>query len=148
MDDQERYQTVYSKVNGSAAAPTAGLHWTPELLKKVEEKGVKIVELTLHVGLGTFRPVEEENLDDHKMHSEFYQLSQEAADTLNEVHANGGRIVATGTTSIRTLETIGTKFDGKLEADSSWTDILFDQDISGLLWMHLLQISIYLSQLW
>ncbi|QOD86640.1 tRNA preQ1(34) S-adenosylmethionine ribosyltransferase-isomerase QueA [Weissella viridescens] len=123
LDDQERYQTVYSKVNGSAAAPTAGLHWTPELLKKVEEKGVKIVELTLHVGLGTFRPVEEENLDDHKMHSEFYQLSQEAADTLNEVHANGGRIVATGTTSIRTLETIGSKFDGKLEADSGWTDI-------------------------
>ncbi|KRN76370.1 tRNA preQ1(34) S-adenosylmethionine ribosyltransferase-isomerase QueA [Weissella minor] len=123
LDDKERYQTVYSKVNGSAAAPTAGLHWTPELLEKVAAKGVKIVELTLHVGLGTFRPVEEENLDDHKMHSEFYQLSQEAADTLNEVHANGGRIIATGTTSIRTLETIGSKFDGQLEADSGWTDI-------------------------
>ncbi|QBO36779.1 tRNA preQ1(34) S-adenosylmethionine ribosyltransferase-isomerase QueA [Periweissella cryptocerci] len=123
LADQERYQTVYSKVNGSAAAPTAGLHWTPELLAKVEAKGVKLVELTLHVGLGTFRPVEEENIEDHKMHSEFYQLSQEAADTLNEVHANGGRVIATGTTSIRTLETIGTKFNGKLQADSGWTEI-------------------------
>jgi len=123
LEDQERYQTVYSKVNGSAAAPTAGLHWTPELLKAVEDKGVKLVELTLHVGLGTFRPVEEENIEDHKMHSEFYQLSQEAADTINEVRANGGRIIATGTTSIRTLETIGSKFAGQLQADSGWTDI-------------------------
>ena len=123
LDDQERYQTVYSKVNGSAAAPTAGLHWTPELLAKVEDKGVKIVELTLHVGLGTFRPVEETNLENHKMHSEFYQLSQDSADTLNEVHANGGRIIATGTTSIRTLETIGQKNAGTLVADSGWTDI-------------------------
>jgi len=123
LDDQERYQTVYSKVNGSAAAPTAGLHWTPELLEQVKAKGVKIVELTLHVGLGTFRPVEETNLENHKMHSEFYQLTQEAADTLNEVRANGGRIVATGTTSIRTLETIGQKNAGHLVADSGWTDI-------------------------
>lgn len=123
LDDQERYQTVYSKVNGSAAAPTAGLHWTPELLQKVKDKGVKLVELTLHVGLGTFRPVEEENIENHKMHSEFYQLSQESADVLNEVHKNGGKIIATGTTSIRTLETIGSKFDGKLKADSGWTDI-------------------------
>ncbi|MGX7051835.1 tRNA preQ1(34) S-adenosylmethionine ribosyltransferase-isomerase QueA [Leuconostoc palmae] len=123
LDDQERYQTVYSKVDGSAAAPTAGLHWTPELLDKVRAKGVKTVELTLHVGLGTFRPVEEENIEDHKMHSEFYQLSKEAADTLNQVHQDGGRIIATGTTSIRTLETIGSKFDGELQADSGWTDI-------------------------
>lgn len=123
LADQERYQTVYSKVNGSAAAPTAGLHWTPELLAKVEAKGVKLVELTLHVGLGTFRPVEEADIEDHKMHSEFYQLTQAAADTLNEVHANGGRVIATGTTSIRTLETIGSKFDGKLQADSGWTEI-------------------------
>ncbi|GEP74859.1 tRNA preQ1(34) S-adenosylmethionine ribosyltransferase-isomerase QueA [Weissella thailandensis] len=123
LEDQERYQTVYSKVNGSAAAPTAGLHWTPELLQKVVGKGIKLIELTLHVGLGTFRPVEEDNIDDHKMHSEFYQLSEEAAQTLNEVRANGGRIVATGTTSIRTLETIGAKFDGTLHADSGWTDI-------------------------
>lgn len=123
LADQERYQTVYSKVNGSAAAPTAGLHWTPELLAKVEAKGVKLVELTLHVGLGTFRPVEEADIEDHKMHSEFYQLTQAAADTLNEVHANGGRVIATGTTSIRTLETIGSKFAGKLQADSGWTEI-------------------------
>ena len=123
LEDQERYQTVYSKVNGSAAAPTAGLHWTPELLQKVADKGIKLIELTLHVGLGTFRPVEEDNIDDHKMHFEFYQLSEEAAQTLNEVRANGGRIVATGTTSIRTLETIGAKFDGTLHADSGWTDI-------------------------
>ena len=123
LNDQERYQTVYSKVNGSAAAPTAGLHWTPELLAKVEAKGVKLVELTLHVGLGTFRPVEEANIEDHKMHSEFYQLSQAAADTLNAVKQNGGRVIATGTTSIRTLETIGTKFNGQLQADSGWTDI-------------------------
>ena len=123
LADQERYQTVYSKVNGSAAAPTAGLHWTPELLQKVADKGIKLVELTLHVGLGTFRPVEEDNIDDHKMHSEFYQLSEDAARTLNEVRTNGGRIVATGTTSIRTLETIGAKFDGELHADSGWTDI-------------------------
>ena len=123
LDDPEMYQTVYSKEIGSAAAATAGFHWTKELLKKVEEKGVKLVYLTLHVGLGTFRPVNEENIDDHKMHSEFYSMSQEAADTLNEVRKNGGRIVATGTTSIRTLETIGTKFNGELKADSGWTDI-------------------------
>ncbi|CAH1856254.1 tRNA preQ1(34) S-adenosylmethionine ribosyltransferase-isomerase QueA [Convivina intestini] len=123
LSDQERYQTVYSKVEGSAAAPTAGLHWTPELLEKVRAKGVQTVELTLHVGLGTFRPVEEENIEDHKMHSEFYQLTQEAADTLNAVRSQGGKIVATGTTTIRTLETIGTKFNGQLQADSGWTDI-------------------------
>ncbi|WP_290032847.1 tRNA preQ1(34) S-adenosylmethionine ribosyltransferase-isomerase QueA [Ligilactobacillus cholophilus] len=123
LDDPEMYQTVYSKEIGSAAAPTAGFHWTKELLKKVEDKGIKLVYLTLHVGLGTFRPVSEENIADHKMHSEFYSLSQEAADTLNEVKQNGGRIVATGTTSIRTLETIGTKFNGEIKADSGWTDI-------------------------
>lgn len=123
LDDPDRYQTVYAKEMGSAAAPTAGLHWTPELLAKVEAKGVKLVYLTLHVGLGTFRPVDEDNIEDHKMHSEFYRLSEEAAQTLNEVRQNGGRIVATGTTSIRTLETIGSKFDGRIQADSGWTDI-------------------------
>lgn len=123
LDDPERYQTVYSKEPGSAAAPTAGLHWTKELLQKVQDKGVKLVYLTLHVGLGTFRPVDEENIEDHKMHSEFYRLSEEAAATLNEVRKNGGRIIATGTTSIRTLETIGTKFDGEIKPDSGWTDI-------------------------
>lgn len=123
LDDPERYQTVYSKELGSAAAPTAGLHWTKELLQKVQDKGVKLVYLTLHVGLGTFRPVTEDNIEDHKMHSEFYQFSQEAADTLNEVRKNGGRIIATGTTSIRTLETVATKFNGELKEDSGWTDI-------------------------
>lgn len=123
LDDPEMYQTVYSREIGSAAAPTAGLHFTRELLKKIEDKGVKLVYLTLHVGLGTFRPVSEENIEDHKMHSEFYRLTEDAAKTLNEVKANGGRVVATGTTSIRTLETIGTKFNGEIRADSGWTDI-------------------------
>ncbi len=123
LDDPEMYQTVYSREIGSAAAPTAGLHFTRELLNKIEDKGVKLVYLTLHVGLGTFRPVSEENIEDHKMHSEFYRLTEDAAKTLNEVKANGGRIVATGTTSIRTLETIGTKFNGEIRADSGWTDI-------------------------
>lgn len=123
LEDPERYQTVYAKENGSAAAPTAGLHFTKELLQKIEEKGVKLVYLTLHVGLGTFRPVSVENVDEHEMHREFYRLTEEAAETLKEVKASGGRIVAVGTTSIRTLETIGTKFDGQLQADSGWTDI-------------------------
>ncbi len=123
LDDPDRYQTVYAKEMGSAAAPTAGLHWTPELLDKVQAKGIKLVYLTLHVGLGTFRPVDEDNIEDHKMHSEFYRLSEDAAATLNEVRQNGGRIVATGTTSIRTLETIGSKFNGAIKADSGWTDI-------------------------
>ncbi|WP_318765836.1 tRNA preQ1(34) S-adenosylmethionine ribosyltransferase-isomerase QueA [Lactiplantibacillus carotarum] len=123
LDDPDRYQTVYAKENGSAAAPTAGLHWTKDLLQKVQDKGVKLVYLTLHVGLGTFRPVEEDNIEDHKMHSEFYRLDEDAAKTLNEVRANGGRIIATGTTSIRTLETVGTKFNGEIKPDSGWTDI-------------------------
>lgn len=123
LDDPDRYQTVYAKENGSAAAPTAGLHWTQALLDKVAAKGVKLVYVTLHVGLGTFRPVEEANIEDHKMHSEFYRLDEAAAKTLNEVRANGGRIVATGTTSIRTLETIGSKFHGEIRPDSGWTDI-------------------------
>ena len=123
LDESERYQTVYAKENGSAAAPTAGLHFTKEVLEKLEEKGVKLAYLTLHVGLGTFRPVNVDSLDDHKMHSEYYQLTQESADILNETKANGGRVVAVGTTSIRTLETIAQKFDGHLKADSGWTDI-------------------------
>lgn len=123
LDDPDRYQTVYAEENGSAAAPTAGLHWTKDLLKKVEEKGVKLVYVTLHVGLGTFRPVTETDVDKHVMHSEFYRLDEDSAKTLNEVRKNGGKIVATGTTSIRTLETIGTKFNGEIKADSGWTDI-------------------------
>ena len=123
LEDRERYQTVYAKENGSAAAPTAGLHFTEDLLQKIEDKGVHLVYLTLHVGLGTFRPVSVDNLDEHEMHSEYYQFSQEAADTLKQVKAKGGRVVAVGTTSIRTLETIGNKFDGQLKADAGWTNI-------------------------
>lgn len=123
LEDPERYQTVYAKENGSAAAPTAGLHFTKELLDEIAAKGVKLVYLTLHVGLGTFRPVSVENIAEHHMHSEFYRLTQEAANQLNAVKAAGGRIVAVGTTSIRTLETIGTKFAGEIKADSGWTDI-------------------------
>ncbi|NLQ68255.1 tRNA preQ1(34) S-adenosylmethionine ribosyltransferase-isomerase QueA [Streptococcus mutans] len=123
LEDRDRYQTVYAKENGSAAAPTAGLHFTEELLSKIEARGVKLVYLTLHVGLGTFRPVSVDNVEEHQMHSEFYSLSPEAAQTLKDVKANGGRIVAVGTTSIRTLETIGNKFAGQIEADSGWTNI-------------------------
>lgn len=123
LDEAERYQTVYAEENGSAAAPTAGLHFTKEVLEKIEEKGIKLAFLTLHVGLGTFRPVNVDSLENHTMHSEYYQLSQETADVLNETKAQGGRVIAVGTTSIRTLETIAQKFDGKLEEDSGWTDI-------------------------
>ena len=123
LADRERYQTVYAKENGSAAAPTAGLHFTKELLEQIAAKGVKLVYLTLHVGLGTFRPVSVDSLDDHEMHSEFYSLSEEAAQTLRQVKANGDRVIAVGTTSIRTLETIGSKFQGQIQADSGWTNI-------------------------
>ena len=123
LEDRERYQTVYAKENGSAAAPTAGLHFTEELLDKIAAKGVKLVYLTLHVGLGTFRPVSVDNLEEHEMHSEFYTLSKEAAEILRQVKASGHRVVAVGTTSIRTLETIGSKFDGQIQADSGWTNI-------------------------
>ena len=123
LSDRERYQTVYAKENGSAAAPTAGLHFTEELLEQIAAKGVKLVYLTLHVGLGTFRPVSVNSLDDHEMHSEFYSLSEEAAQTLRQVKANGGRVIAVGTTSIRTLETIGSKFQSQIQADSGWTNI-------------------------
>lgn len=123
LEDPDRYQTVYAKESGSAAAPTEGLHFTNELLEKIQAKGIKLVYLTLHVGLGTFRPVSVDNIAEHEMHSEFYRLTEEAADKLNQVKANGGKIVAVGTTSIRTLETIGSKFDGAIQADSGWTSI-------------------------
>lgn len=123
LEDPDRYQTVYAEENGSAAAPTAGLHFTKELLEEIKAKGVHLVYLTLHVGLGTFRPVSVDNIEEHHMHSEFYRLTEEAAKQLNEVRQAGGRIVAVGTTSIRTLETIGTKFNGEIQADSGWTDI-------------------------
>ena len=105
LADKSRYQTVYAKTDGSAAAPTAGLHFTPELLKKAEEKGVEIVRVLLHVGLGTFRPVKEDDLSNHIMHAEYIKVTQEAADRINAVHARGGRVIAVGTTSVRTLET-------------------------------------------
>ena len=109
LQDRGRYQTVYARNEGSAAAPTAGLHFTPELLEKVKAKGVTIVPVTLHVGLGTFRPVTVEDVDTHVMHSEYYQVTQEAADALNAVRAQGGRIICVGTTSVRTLETVATE---------------------------------------
>lgn len=123
LTDKERYQTVYAKENGSAAAPTAGLHFTPELLEAIRKKGVSIVYVTLHVGLGTFRPVSAENISNHEMHAEFYQVTEEAASILTQTKENNGRIIAVGTTSIRVLETIGQKFNGKIAADSGWTSI-------------------------
>lgn len=122
LEDKNRYQTVYAKNSGSAAAPTAGLHFTPELLSELEEKGVKIARLTLHVGLGTFRPVKVEDVNNHKMHSEFYSLTQEQADIINETRKNGGRIIAVGTTTTRTLESIADE-TGYLTEKSGWTDI-------------------------
>lgn len=123
LKDQERYQTVYSHELGSAAAPTAGLHFTKELLKKIEEKGVKIGYVTLHVGLGTFRPVKAENITEHKMHSEHYHLPKETADLINETKKNGGRVIAVGTTSCRTLESVTTFNDGKILESDGWTSI-------------------------
>lgn len=122
LEDKERYQTVYSRELGSAAAPTAGLHFTPELLDKLREKGVKTAFVTLHVGLGTFRPVKEENVLEHKMHSEHYYLPKETADLINETKAKGGRVIAVGTTSCRTLESVATFYNEIAEHDG-YTDI-------------------------
>ena len=122
LEDKDRYQTVYAKNNGSAAAPTAGLHFTPELLKQLEEKGIKIAKLTLHVGLGTFRPVKADDILDHKMHSEYYCIEQEQADIINNARKNGGRIISVGTTSTRTLESVAEE-NGFIPAKSGWTDI-------------------------
>ncbi|WP_132996449.1 tRNA preQ1(34) S-adenosylmethionine ribosyltransferase-isomerase QueA [Sporanaerobacter acetigenes] len=122
LEDKERYQTVYSKKEGSAAAPTAGLHFTKELLQKIENKGIKIVYLTLHVGLGTFRPVKEENIEDHHMHSEYFELSKEAAEIINNTKKSGGRVIAVGTTSTRTLESIWAQ-ENLVVPKSGWTDI-------------------------
>lgn len=122
LHDQERYQTVYSREMGSAAAPTAGLHFTPELLERIKAKGVNLAFVTLHVGLGTFRPVSVENIDEHKMHSEFCTISAETADILNRTRKSGGRIVCTGTTSCRTLESLVDE-DGSFSEKSAWTDI-------------------------
>lgn len=122
LEDKNRYQTVYAKIEGSAAAPTAGLHFTNELLEQIKEKGVKVVSVTLHVGLGTFRPVQVENILDHKMHSEYYEVSEETAKILNETKANGGRIISVGTTSTRTLESV-TDENGIVHAGSGETQI-------------------------
>ncbi|MBQ2779986.1 MAG: tRNA preQ1(34) S-adenosylmethionine ribosyltransferase-isomerase QueA [Clostridia bacterium] len=123
LEDKERYQTVYSREIGSAAAPTAGLHFTPELLAKLQEKGVRVGFVTLHVGLGTFRPVKAEEITDHKMHAEHYELPPETAKLINETKAAGGRVVAVGTTSCRTLESVGLNADGLVEAKDGWTEI-------------------------
>lgn len=122
LEDKERYQTVYSKQLGSAAAPTAGLHFTPEIMDKLKEKGVKIGYVTLHVGLGTFRPVKADNVEDHRMHSEHYWLPKETADMINETKKNGGRVIAVGTTCCRTLESVAT-FTGEIKEHEGWTDI-------------------------
>lgn len=122
LQDNERYQTVYSQELGSAAAPTAGLHFTPEMIDELHNKGVKTAFVTLHVGLGTFRPVKEENLLDHKMHSEHYHLPQKTADLINETKRNGGRVIAVGTTTCRTLESVATFYD-KIEEHEGYTDI-------------------------
>ena len=122
LHDQERYQTVYSREVGSAAAPTAGLHWTKELLQKAADKGVKLAYVTLHVGLGTFRPVKAENISEHHMHSELCMIGDETAALLNTTKANGGRVVCVGTTSCRTLESLVNE-DGSFSAKSRWTDI-------------------------
>lgn len=121
LEDKERYQTVYSKEKGSAAAPTAGLHFTEELLKEIKAKGVNIAYLTLHVGLGTFRPVKVEDINEHIMHSEYYHLDNENADLINETKKRGNKVIAVGTTSTRTLETIGD--NGFVREQSGWTDI-------------------------
>lgn len=121
LEDQNRYQTVYAKVNGSAAAPTAGLHFTTELLETLRQNGIEIEEVLLHVGLGTFKPVSEEDIEDHEMHSEYYEISQETADRINKAKAEGRRIISVGTTSTRALESAAK--DGRLQAGSGWTNI-------------------------
>ena len=122
LQDQERYQTVYSKVNGSAAAPTAGLHFTPELLERIAAKGVGVGYVTLHVGLGTFRPVKEDEITDHEMHSEYCVIPQETADLINETKRGGGRVICVGTTSCRTVESWAAE-DGTMTASAGWTNI-------------------------
>lgn len=121
LEDKERYQTVYNKERGSAAAPTAGLHFTKELLQKIKDKGCEEVFVTLHVGLGTFRPVSAENIEDHQMHKEFYTVSKEAADAINKAKSEGRRIIAVGTTAVRTMESAGAS--GVMQAGGSWTNI-------------------------
>ena len=122
LEDRQRYQTVYAKENGSAAAPTAGLHFTPELMEKIRQKGVDIIPVLLHVGLGTFRPVKVDNVENHKMHSEYYSISADSARRINETRKKGGRIIAVGTTSVRTLESVADE-DGSIKEQSGNTEI-------------------------
>ena len=122
LEDRNRYQTVYAKTDGSAAAPTAGLHFTPELLDRIREKGIDVVPVLLHVGLGTFRPVKEENVDDHHMHSEYYEVTEEQAKRINAARNGGGRVICVGTTSVRTLETVADD-SGVIHAGSGFTQI-------------------------
>ncbi|MBS7345192.1 MAG: tRNA preQ1(34) S-adenosylmethionine ribosyltransferase-isomerase QueA [Caryophanon sp.] len=123
LDDQDRYQTVFAKERGSAAAPTAGLHFTEDILEAIRAKGVNIAFVTLHVGLGTFRPVSVDDIDNHDMHSEFYSVSEETAAIINETKANGGKIISVGTTSTRTLETVASRHNGNIVAEQGWTSI-------------------------
>lgn len=123
LKDKNRYQTVYAKYEGSAAAPTAGLHFTEGLLEQVRRRGIRIAEVTLHVGLGTFRPVKVEDVSQHHMHSEFYEVTEEAAEIIRSTKASGGRVICVGTTSCRTIESAALRFDGTIEACSGWTDI-------------------------
>lgn len=123
LKDKNRYQTVYAKYEGSAAAPTAGLHFTEGLLEQVRRRGIRIAEVTLHVGLGTFRPVKVEDVSQHHMHSEFYEVTEEAAEIIRSTKASGGRVICVGTTSCRTIESAALRFDGTIKACSGWTDI-------------------------
>lgn len=138
LDDPDRYQTVYAKENGSAAAPTAGLHFTPELLDQARAKGIQVIPILLHVGLGTFRPVSVDQVEDHQMHAEFYQVSQAAADQIQAVKQGGGKIVAVGTTTVRTLETVAQQHDGQIVAASGWTDIFITPGFEFKLVDHLI----------
>ena len=122
LEDKERYQTVYSKELGSAAAPTAGLHFTDDIMQKIREKGIEIGYVTLHVGIGTFRPVKAENIEDHEMHSEHYQIPKETADLINRTKANGGRVIGVGTTCCRTLESV-MQSQGEMKEFDDWTNI-------------------------
>ena len=130
LKENDRYQTVYAKYEGSAAAPTAGLHFTPELLKKIEEKGIKIANVTLHVGIGTFRPVKEENIEEHKMHTEHFYIKQEDVDKINETKKNGKKVIAVGTTSCRVLETVADENTGLVKQIESDTGIYIYQVIN------------------
>lgn len=138
LDDPDRYQTVYAKENGSAAAPTAGLHFTPKLLDQARAKGIQVIPILLHVGLGTFRPVSVDQVEDHQMHAEFYQVSQAAADQIQAVRQGGGKLVAVGTTTVRTLETVAHQHDGQIVASSGWTDIFITPGFEFKLVDHLI----------